>query len=477
VFTAAAIAILAVGSCTSAFSPILSPQATTMLQRQSMTLPTALRLAPVRMSKLENAEEESSSANSTQDKTPMMTTTEQKQEKKFMNPTPVLVSMLNDALNRDDTTNSILDTTTKIHNNKSLQMTNLKWVAATAAAFALAFLPLQDADAAMSGGRMGGSFSAPRQTMSRLAPMRSSSSYNRGYSSGGYMSRPGVTIAPGMGYVGQQYASPFYSPFAGPRFYGGAGVMAVSRGPSFFDLLFFGGCLFAVSQAFSQNNNSATESWTSSSSSVDGLGGWGSSAAQSALGPGTSVVQLSVALDVPDRDDTNSILGALDRLSRTARTDSRVGIQNLSSQVALEILRKRSSIVSASTSTKHFSNREKALREFNNRSIQERSKFETETVSKYGGVDYASPVSIPSKNGGKATMAVITLVLAIDGDSTKLNKINSMSDVEQALQKIASDSKVGDCLQSAEILWTPEDRTETISVRDVVADYPELRSI
>jgi uncharacterized membrane protein len=74
-------------------------------------------------------------------------------------------------------------------------------------------------------------------------------------------------------------------------------------------------------------------------------------------------------------------------------------------------------------------------------------------------------------------MMVITLILNIDGDSTKLNKINSISDVEQALRKIAANSKVEDCLQSAEILWTPEDRTETLSVRDIIADYPELRAI
>jgi len=170
-------------------------------------------------------------------------------------------------------------------------------------------------------------------------------------------------------------------------------------------------------------------------------------------------------------------LSALDKISKTAKTDSRFGIQNLSSEVALEILRRRSSIVSAHSSTQHFSNRPKALRAFQNLSVKERSKFETETVSKFGGVDYSSRLLGSDRNSNKATMAVITLVLAIDGDSTKLHKINSLSDVEQALQKIASDSMVGDCLQSAEILWTPEDRSESLSVRDVIADYPELRSI
>jgi len=236
-----------------------------------------------------------------------------------------------------------------------------------------------------------------------------------------------------------------------------------------------------VSQIFLKSSTTTNDTfggWTSSSS-------LSSSIAQSALGSGSQVVQLSVALEVSDRDDRNSILSVLNRLSQTARTDSRVGIQNLSSQVALEILRKRSSIVSAKSSTKNFSNRQKVLREFQDCSIKERSKFESETVSKYGGVDYGSSSSSASivdlrdsgNSNDKATIAVITLILAIDGDSTKLNQINSIADVEQALQIIATNSKVADCLQSAEILWTPEERSETLNKRDVIADYPELRSV
>merc|ERR1712159_831566 len=164
-----------------------------------------------------------------------------------------------------------------------------------------------------------------------------------------------------------------------------------------------------------------------------------SPASSSALGPGTSVVQLSVALEVPDRDNRNSILSVLDRYSKTANMDSRKGVQQLTSQIALEVLRRKSSIVSASSSNKHFMNNNNA--------------------------------------GDKATMAVVTFVIAIDGDQTRLNKIDSVTDVEQALRQIASDSTVDDCLQNAEILWTPEDRSEALSVRDIVADYPQLRAI
>ena len=149
----------------------------------------------------------------------------------------------------------------------------------------------------------------------------------------------------------------------------------------------------------------------------------------------------------------------------------------MTSQVALELLRRRSSITSAASSYNHFRDETKAGREFQSRSVKERSKFEREVVSKYGGVDYSAKGGSKASTGAKATMAVVTIILSIAGDSTKIPKINSISDVEEALRKMASDAKVDDCLQSAEILWTPEDRSETLSFGDVVADYPELRSI
>ena len=146
--------------------------------------------------------------------------------------------------------------------------------------------------------------------------------------------------------------------------------------------------------------------------------------------------------------------------------------------VALELLRRKSSIVSAYTDFKHFNDSNRALREFSNRAVKELGKFESETASNYGGVDYGVGSSGKSSDeSSKATMAVVTLLIYIDGDSTKVPKIRSMRDVEDALQQIASDSKVEDCLQGAEILWTPEDRSETLSARDVAADYPELQSL
>ena len=335
----------------------------------------------------------------------------------------------------------------------------------------MTFNPLPS-DAVMSGGSMGGSFgSSSRRSYSAPTRTYSSPSYgssygtgfNRGFTSG-YYSRPSVVVNP----VAPIMPSPFYSPFWAPTYYSRPGVVVSGGGG-------FGIFGFVTFMGFALAALTAVNSFVGSAGGVldrvdEAVGG--------ALGPGVSVAEISVAIDVPNRDDPNSILSVLNRLSNTARTESRVGMSNLTSQVALELLRRKNQIVASSTRSKHFRDSNKASRDFNSLAVKERGKFERES-RKFGGVDYSqnSRGATPGEYDPKATMAVITLLVAVEGDSTKLPVIRSQSDVEEALAKIAADVKVDGCLQSAEILWTPEERSETLSMKDIVGDYPELRSI
>ena len=147
----------------------------------------------------------------------------------------------------------------------------------------------------------------------------------------------------------------------------------------------------------------------------------------------------------------------------------------------MELLRQRRSIFAANTKYTHYNNNDKAQRDFSNLAITERSKFDRESVNKYGGVDYVANTQNYPKLGDsfspQATAAVVTIILSIDGDSTKLPVINSVSDLEKALTQVASDVKVDGCLRSAEVLWTPENPSDTLSERDVIADYPDLRTL
>jgi uncharacterized membrane protein len=328
-----------------------------------------------------------------------------------------------------------------------------------------------DAYAAMSGGRIGGSSfrsGGGGRSMSMPSSSRMVPSYRGGGGPTYYRSSPSVIVAPPPIFV-----NPF-TPFGGFGYGYGAGALSIYRGPSFFDILFWGGVALAISNAILNSVNRNTSELIPSMQSL-----W-SDDDVSVLGPGISTIRLSVAMDVPNRSDRSSILNMLDRLASTANTEEQRGLQSLTKTVALEILRRKSSIRYASGRAQHFSNREKAMREYNKMAIQERSKFERETMSRFNGITSNTRSSIGSGVGGTAndaTMAVVTLVLAIDGDSTKIPALNSITDVQDALERIATDATVSDCLQGAEILWTPDDPSETLTTRDIVADYPDLRAL
>ena len=102
----------------------------------------------------------------------------------------------------------------------------------------------------------------------------------------------------------------------------------MTTGPSFGGFFFFAGLFLLAALALGSVGSNIGSNVGSSIGSTIG------SNVQSVLGSGVSVAEISVALEVPNRDSPNSILSALDRLSRTARTDSRVGLQNLTSQGA-----------------------------------------------------------------------------------------------------------------------------------------------
>ena len=149
-------------------------------------------------------------------------------------------------------------------------------------------------------------------------------------------------------------------------------------------------------------------------------------------------------------------------------------------KVALELLRQRRSIFAASTTSKNYGNVNEAMRAFNIAGIKERSKFERETDYGQGKekriLDHGQGKEKSVMISG-ATAAVITLLIAIDGDSTILPGISSISDVEQSLTRIASDVKLDSSLRSAEILWAPDQEQDVMSRDDVFIDYPKLRNV
>ena len=205
----------------------------------------------------------------------------------------------------------------------------------------------------------------------------------------------------------------------------------------------------------------------------------------SALGPGISVGSLTLSLDISDRDDPNNALARIGNIAKKANTRTRKGVQSLVSDVALELLRQEASVSSASSSYVHLSSEGAAERTYYQLSTVERSKFDRESINKFGGkkgleeeiledADNVGRVSgeVPPN---KATSAVVTIIYQIEGDQTKIPTITSRSDLKNTLLRIAADAQTEECLLGAEVLWTPERRGDSMTEQEVVSLYPELR--
>jgi len=200
----------------------------------------------------------------------------------------------------------------------------------------------------------------------------------------------------------------------------------------------------------------------------------------SPLGPGATAAFLTVAFQVPDRNSPSSLLKILESKAMSANTETRRGLQQVVSEISLELLRKDSAIASVDTSIQHFGSVRDAQVAFQKASIMNRSKLDRESVSNVGG---SKNIQREGESKGDnffkplATMAVVTLGLCIEGNSlsTRIPKqVRNRKDLQNALSQIASDVQTEDCLLSAEILWTPEEENDFLSERDIYADYPDL---
>jgi uncharacterized membrane protein len=94
------------------------------------------------------------------------------------------------------------------------------------------------------------------------------------------------------------------------------------------------------------------------------------------LGPGYTVGSLTVALDLPNRSDSNNILNKLSQLALSADTVTRKGLQDLLSSVTLELLRQEQAIKSAYTQSKQYPISGQAEREFQILSVASQRKVD-----------------------------------------------------------------------------------------------------
>ncbi|KAI4372584.1 hypothetical protein MLD38_010797 [Melastoma candidum] len=282
---------------------------------------------------------------------------------------------------------------------------------------------------AASGGRMGGSSFSSRSSSS-------SSSSSRSYT----MRSP----SPGF----SSYTAPYYGP---PPFGGGFYVgpaVGVGAGSSFF-LILVGFAAFVVVSGFLSDKTEDGGLLTATEK--------------------TSVLKLQVGLLGMGR----SLQKDLNRIAELADTSSPEGLRYVLTETTLALLRHPDYCISGYSLVDIKRSVEDGEKRFNQLSIEERGKFDEETLVNVNNIRKLSPGSQRS-SGFSNEYIVITILVAAEGVH-KLPTINGSGDLKEALQKLGSipSSKI----LAVEVLWTPQNENDTLSERELLEDYPLLRPL
>ncbi len=314
----------------------------------------------------------------------------------------------------------------------------LKSLFAIGLVLTLAFSNADGALAARSGGRMGGG--------SFRAPARSYSSPSRTYapSGGGYY--PGGGFGGGFGF-------PFLLPFFG--FGGGFGGL--------FSILIFISIANFLVQSFRKVGDGTDELGNSTPTNV-------------------SVARLQVGLLAEGR----GLQSELDALAKTVNTDTATGRAQVLQESTLALLRHPEYWVYAGAESQQ-TRLEAAEAKFNQFSLAERSKFAEETLSNFNNQIRQSgsnqTLSSAPVNGALVaedlTQApgeyiVVTLIVGTQG-KLQLPTVKNSEDLRLALRQIGGVSS--EQLLAVEVLWTPQANGDTLTADDMLAGYPDLRSI
>ncbi|KAH7527266.1 hypothetical protein ACOSP7_014854 [Xanthoceras sorbifolium] len=300
-----------------------------------------------------------------------------------------------------------------------------------AVAVLLGLLLMYDPNSALaaSGGRVGGrAFSS--------SSSRSSSSSSRSY-----------RVDPRV-----SYSAPYYAPTpfggGGGGFYVGPAVgVGVGAGSSLF-LIFMGFAAFVLVSGFLSDRSegsvlTATEK--------------------------TSVIKLQVGLLGMAR----SLQSDLNRIAEVADTSTPEGLTYILTETTLSLLRHPDYCISGYSFVDVKRSLEDGEKRFNQLSIEERGKFDEETLVNVNNIRRQSTTS-KRASGFSNEYIVITILVAAEGVH-KLPSINGSGELKEALQKLGSipSSKI----MAVEVLWTPQNENDTLSERELLEDYPLLRPL
>lgn len=183
-----------------------------------------------------------------------------------------------------------------------------------------------------------------------------------------------------------------------------------------------------------------------------------------------TVTQLQIALLAQGR----YIQEALTQLSLQANLDTQAGLADFLRETVLALLRSPEYWSHARVSSQTVKSREQASQVFEQLSIQERSKLSAETLVNVGGQIRRQTVEV-NQAADPASYIVVTLLVGTADDQPIATSVHSAAELSAILKRFGGISPA--YLMVYELIWSPQDASDSLSRDQLLANYPDLIQI
>ena len=176
---------------------------------------------------------------------------------------------------------------------------------------------------------------------------------------------------------------------------------------------------------------------------------------------------LQIALDASARD----LQAQLTTQAEQGDWDSREGLTQQLQEAALAVLREEGYWRGVKVLSETLPNRDRAAQRFEELSIQERSKFSEETISRTG--DRFQQRAMQKQEDDIALYIMVSFLVGTEDDQPLFtDKIYDTESLTIALQRLAQITP--DYLSVFELLWSPQNSEDSLTEDELICEYSDI---
>lgn len=139
-------------------------------------------------------------------------------------------------------------------------------------------------------------------------------------------------------------------------------------------------------------------------------------------------------------------------------------------ETVVTLLRSPETWTHAIASSKTVKTKQEAKQRFESLSVEERSKFDVESLSNVGG--RVKRREIVEREADTADYIVVTLLVGTAHDSPIIDPVMSSEELRLALKRLGSITP--DYLMVYEVLWSPQDESDSLTDEELLLNYPKM---